>query len=336
MRMWLFVLSSLFVANEVLAEDPLPTLKEIRDHYSATWDKVSTGEYTVKGKRFQQDKQYGDFHGNIEIEAAFDLDKNWLRFDRTEDERNDEKPPQILPDGTKRCCISTREGEYAHRPGVTINFVRGKHATFHSGKYRDDLARPFDFRTVGTGNAREMSLRKDFESTKNFFQEENWRLFTISRLENGVIRLSMKIVPKESDPSQWIYHRDFDPKHGYMCVGNHTEVKLNQDDKWQILEKTTLTWIKKDNISLPEKLFFERGDKKKQSYESLEMNFTWKSINKPVPYEVFTHRGMNIPPETFLSFSDGKKSESLGQLGDDPVNARILLLDPLEDPTKKK
>jgi hypothetical protein len=260
-------------------------------------DLLKSGTYRASGRLLTNRRSLGaqQPQSEVQIFAAFDLDKGLFRFDRTQDVIR-----QIGADSVPGLQI----GKYVRTPELAITWInpwehkdmaRATAVGIHQPTIKPPMIiAPVDVRTFG------LSLWDDFRAGTPFTAcYEAWdkdSLIGVFPEANGIYRLRLERSGRRGayvPQTIWIdKHLGFSPVRLSYII---PPAEPGLPD--QLLSECEVRWKNEAGVWVPASLHFERRVRGHLN-DFCALTFEWISVNRPIPPELFTADGLDVPVGT--------------------------------------
>jgi len=284
------------------------------------------GVFRAHGRRVLERPNAPRIEGPVEIYCAFDFPAQKLRFDRSEPERVETRvivkdakkvkkradlkdPSNIVEVLEPKQDSEESAGKYVHTPKETLSMrkivVYGEKGPWNHievtspDKRPPDWLKPFDVRVLGL----------DYWATlvSGFRATNGERAFTLydkvlvddaSEVSDGLYRFRLRRpIGSNSRFSLLI-----DAKHGVTVVrmDHQKRSQTGAGDGWdEPFDQCELTWKELNGVWVPETMVASNRQGKGM-LEQYDLSFAWESVNQPVDDVVFTVKGLEAPPMTYV------------------------------------
>jgi hypothetical protein len=164
---------------------------------------------------------------------------------------------------------------------------------------------PFDVRAIGIGSVHE--VWKALIPFEKLFDYRTKSVPSEGTKEGGALyRLAWRTKDKYGDEDRttlWINEsQGFAPVRYELSVLGYTDT-------------CEVTWVERDGVWVPDTCAFESSARPKQ-HESLHLKFTWESVNKAIPAELFELGGLEVPAHVVVTDKRVTPPARLGKFGD--------------------
>jgi len=187
---------------------------------------------------------------------------------------------------------------------------------------------PFDARLVGA-----ISYISYFQPLTRF--EESVEMMSLRLAEASVVvsRPVAGTVRLGWTKDKYTTLKDYDEAKGYLPIRGELSEASGSGGGMKVFQWWDTTWIKVDGFWVPDTAVACLGDREKPQ-SRYEMKFAWRSVNRPIPVETFTVRGLGIPDKILIgdARSGTGRAIGLGSVGDVTPDPRLAALDPVLDP----
>lgn len=244
--------------------------------------------------------QSGDYLRTIDFYNAFDVPAGNYRIDQTETVLNGPNDPALLRGVTIRYARNEKSSTFSKaRSSVTID---------RPERQPDPAFKTFDVRAIGILLYADFSLGTSFEELISHLMSQEITGF--NRDAVGLCKITWEFgESRELQRMLWL-----DASRGYSPVRQETRYRKSEQDAWsgvKILSETT--WREIDGAWVPQTYVLE--DRFNVRVKKYELAFDWESINEPVPEEVFSWEGFDLPIGTAIVDNRLGTPIQLGQVG---------------------
>jgi hypothetical protein len=298
------------------------------------------GVFRAHGRRVLEDPRLKRIEGPVEIYCAFDFPAQKLRFDRSEPKREvprvivqdpkkvkrgaDLKDPNIVQVIEPKQDWRESAGKYIHTPNEMISlekmFAYGeadpwRHAAVQSPDKRPpQWAKPFDVRVLGLDYwATFVSGFRGRNGERAFAFYDKVLVDEVSQVSDGVYRFRLhNAMEKNARLTLFI-----DAKHGVTVVRmeHQRRSKTPAEDGWdEPFDQCELTWKELSGVWVPQTLVASNRQGK-GILEEYHLAFAWESVNQPVDDVVFTVKGLEPEPLTYVIDSRSGKPVTTDIIG---------------------
>lgn len=266
------------------------------------FDRLQRGVFQATGRFTDRSPDFGDLEGEVTLFSAFDFQKDWLRFDRSEPVRKHASP------NSKTWVSELQGGRFAHTPEGSVQWHLG---TTIAGIKRaseapSSLIRPFDIRSLGIYFGNGLSKGYPFRELHARYLE--YPLERVVSTQNGIHQLTFLLKPypdqRQGDVRVVLW---IDEKAGFSPIRTEwTERDLRDLNAWKpSMEVNETTYQLVSEVWVPRTYRTERRSDKVS--QCLELAFEWQSVNQPVPRELFTKEGLELKTGTsYMDTTSGK------------------------------
>lgn len=260
-------------------------------------EKLRRGSYEAEGLKedgIEGDKDFPRYSGAVRIFSAFDYDQGLYRFDRCE--------PQLFLKGsgakprkvtlrmyyaqTKEQsihCVYGWGGETPEKPIVRI---------WPSEHSVSEYLQPIDVRSLGLGLWVSVHSSASLDAVLEVIQKR--KLVSVDKQADGIWRVVQQIRHPDGNISRFSFW--FDETRGFSPVRMEVRfagelAKVFPDPT----EEVSVTWTQINNVWLPETVdLLQRSPSlKHQRVSSYRLRFDWKTVNEPLPSDLFTVSGLS-------------------------------------------
>jgi hypothetical protein len=260
-------------------------------------DLLKSGTYRASGRLLTNRRSLGaqQPQSEVQIFSTFDLDKGLFRFDRTQDVIR-----QIGADSVPGLQI----GKYVRTPELAITWINpwehkdmalATAVGIHQPTIKPPMIiAPVDVRSFG------LSLWDDFRAGTPFTAcYEAWdkdSLIGVFPEANGIYRLRLE---RSGRRSAYVPHTIWIDEHlGFSPVRlSYIIPPAEPGLPDQLLSECQVRWKNEAGVWVPASLHFERRVRGHLN-DFCALTFEWISVNRPIPSELFTADGLDVPVGT--------------------------------------
>jgi hypothetical protein len=280
--------------------------------------RLKTGICEVIGTKSQRETSFDRLDGEVRLFVAFDHDAGLLRFDRREPVRigrtsglpEDARPPADWHVGVMvGKSVKTPSRSLLHLSHAPDD-AKGGALMVHKPDFRLPVqSGPFDLRAVGAVSTSGYTSGGRIEGLYNGMKSNRGMRVTVDGRAYRLVYPS----PHSNSVLSW----EFDGGRQFVAVRHEVRplAEGGSANRWPFFESTT-EWQRQAGLQVPARLR-THDERSADNYTTYDLAFIWRSVNEPVPPELFQPNGMDLPAGLpIITNVSGNGAVSLGKVGD--------------------